>query len=406
MKKKTMLVGLLCFMLVVALIPGSASAYDPYYPEDDPYDQGDYDMPNYYYDKYLKELVGAGILTSAEYGSNLHDHPSQEEANATLGRLAGFLRVSLPSAQLPDPADAVNMSRASWFMLLADTAWQLGRTSMLPHAIKPSAPAAQGNSKYYKSSVYFNWSGGPDAVEFELRFYNKNGTLIKTLPMSVQEYSGSYGSLSLSDYSQPTVKGVFGSFKTDLKAYLCIVAIDRYGVRSALGKKLNFTIEPYSNFNEKLFGTQTGTGFKNPTEARKYQRTVTIKIWRLVGGKKVGSTTRITVNRGIADDVVQIFNEIYKGSEKFPVKAIGGFQVRGGRSEHNYGTAIDINPTENCMKDGNKVVAGSFWKPGKNPYSIKQNGDVVKAFAKYGWYWGGYGWGNRKDYMHFSRLGT
>jgi hypothetical protein len=159
--------------------------------------------------------------------------------------------------------------------------------------------------------------------------------------------------------------------------------------------------------NQKLFGNKSRFGFKSTKAAKKYQKTVSVKVWRLSGGKKVSSTTSVTVNKELADDVKKIFNEIYKGKEKFPIKAMGGFQIRASKtSEHNHGTAIDINPTENYMIDGKKVVSGEFWKPGKNKYSIKPDGDVVKAFEKYGWYWGGNGWGDRKDYMHFSYLGT
>jgi hypothetical protein len=58
------------------------------------------------------------------------------------------------------------------------------------------------------------------------------------------------------------------------------------------------------------------------------------------------------------------------------------------------------------MIQGKNVLAGKFWKPKKSKYSIPKNGDVVKAFEKYGWYWGGNGWNDKKDYMHFSYLGT
>jgi hypothetical protein len=97
--------------------------------------------------------------------------------------------------------------------------------------------------------------------------------------------------------------------------------------------------------------------------------------------------------------------EIYKGKEKFPIKSVGGYNWRGdtSTSEHCIGLAIDINPNENYMIRGNQIVSGSFWKPGKNPYSIKADGDVVKAMEKYGFHWGM--WGDTRDYMHFSYFG-
>ena len=64
------------------------------------------------------------------------------------------------------------------------------------------------------------------------------------------------------------------------------------------------------------------------------------------------------------------------------------------------GLAVDINANENYMVDHGKVLAGSFWKPGKNPYSIKKNSDVKKYMKTIGFKQ--CIWGSRKDYMHFS----
>ena len=113
------------------------------------------------------------------------------------------------------------------------------------------------------------------------------------------------------------------------------------------------------------------------------------------------------VNKAIAETVKQIFKEIYEGPEKYPIKDIGGYSWRQSTtSEHRWGLAIDINANENYMirKDGT-IVAGLFWKPGENPYSIKPYGDVVTAFKKYGFSWGGDAWSMSNDYMHFSFLG-
>ena len=43
--------------------------------------------------------------------------------------------------------------------------------------------------------------------------------------------------------------------------------------------------------------------------------------------------------------------------------------------------------------------AGSLTEP--SPYSIAAGGSVVKAFAAYGWGWGGT-WQSSRDFMHFS----
>ena len=88
------------------------------------------------------------------------------------------------------------------------------------------------------------------------------------------------------------------------------------------------------------------------------------------------------------------------------IKDIGGYNFRGGTTEHNGGTAIDINSNENYCIYSNGTVVGSHWLPYEDPYSITPYGSVVRAFEKYGFTWGGDAWNSTKDYMHFSYLGT
>ena len=67
--------------------------------------------------------------------------------------------------------------------------------------------------------------------------------------------------------------------------------------------------------------------------------------------------------------------------------------------------ADKLNITENyCIKNDGTVVAGSFWKPGENEFSIPRNSAVTRAFSSIGWGWGG-NWSSKKDYMHFSYNG-
>lgn len=134
--------------------------------------------------------------------------------------------------------------------------------------------------------------------------------------------------------------------------------------------------------------------------------TVTVPVWRLSNGNKVSSTASFSVHNAIADKVKLVFEEIYNGPEKFPIRDVGGYAWRGGRSEHNGGTAIDLNYNENYCIYNNGTVIGNYWKPYEDPYSITPYGDVVNAFERHGFTWGGDAWRNPKDYMHFSYLGT
>lgn len=185
----------------------------------------------------------------------------------------------------------------------------------------------------------------------------------------------------------------------------------KYGpLSSAKSKKMTYYAykgESTKSKNLRIFNSTSKKKYKSASQAKKYMTTIKIKVWDLNSKKKkVTKTKTLKVHKNIASTVKQIFNEIYHGKEKFPIHAISGYSWRGSgsSSEHNLGLAIDINPNENYMIDGKKILCGKFWKPGKNSYSIKKNGDVVKAMNKYGFKWGH--WGNRHDYMHFSFYGN
>jgi len=134
---------------------------------------------------------------------------------------------------------------------------------------------------------------------------------------------------------------------------------------------------------------------------------VTLTVWDIgSNGEKYTKTMSIKVHKNLAQTVIAIFDEIYHGEEQFPICYLGGWNWSG-KSEHSIGTAIDINYPQNyyCDPDGNALV-GDYWKPGEDPYSIKPDGDVVRAFEKYGFRWGVNWNSGYKDYMHFSFFGT
>ena len=176
------------------------------------------------------------------------------------------------------------------------------------------------------------------------------------------------------------------------------------GTGSKLYAEPNFR-QWYSDDKTEKIETELEDVYNNLSHATavKYMVWVEVPVWNLKNGKKVSSKARIQVLNLLADEVKEIFTEIYNGSEKFPIKSVGGYNWRpnGIESLHSLGRAIDINPDENPQLSPDGVVlVGKKWEPYQNPYSITPEGDVVRAFTSRGWVWGANY--TRPDYMHFD----
>jgi hypothetical protein len=181
----------------------------------------------------------------------------------------------------------------------------------------------------------------------------------------------------------------------------------------------------------ELFGTPYKSYFVSSYDAAGHLETVDVPIWTVdKAGQKIASTVGIQVNKAVAAEVHDIFQMIFDDPEQFPI--YGGWSAGGARfsdtMRHSWGCAIDINALYNCecnTKSGSlRVTCGYGWWPQGTAWTIyagslsapsiysigKNEGDyghsVVKAFATYGWGWGGNGWskGTSFDYMHFSVL--
>jgi len=143
----------------------------------------------------------------------------------------------------------------------------------------------------------------------------------------------------------------------------------------------------------------------------------------------------IIVHKDVADDVVNIFSELYEMG--YPIKqmhlvsdfnaddwesieagntsAFNCRPVTGNKkkwSKHAYGRAIDINPIENpyVSKTGHishkeslkyKRRVHKVNTPADKALLLK-NDKATKIFKKYGWKWGG-DWRSIKDYQHFVK---
>ena len=138
--------------------------------------------------------------------------------------------------------------------------------------------------------------------------------------------------------------------------------------------------------------------------------TVTVKVWDFKDKnrtEKVTKTRSFYIHENLAATVKVIFQEIYECEEQYPFNSIISYWSTGGNSEHNPGTAIDLNYESNPYVDPNgKVITGKKFDPENDPYSIPVGGEVEQIFNKYGFTRGIYWRSGYKDYMHFSFFGT
>ncbi len=159
-----------------------------------------------------------------------------------------------------------------------------------------------------------------------------------------------------------------------------------------------------------LFGDSSKTCFDSDEEARAHMTEVEVPIWtKGSDGTKRASTMTLVVNRALQRDVEGIFNLIFKGPERYCIVSAGGYSWTSSlRSEHNWGSAIDINPFANpYINSAGAILVGEYYDP-LDEYSLTSSSDVVRAFAAYGWGWAGEGkWSSGAlDYMHLSLMGT
>ena len=137
----------------------------------------------------------------------------------------------------------------------------------------------------------------------------------------------------------------------------------------------------------------------------------------------------LVVARSVANQMVAVFRQLYR--HRFPIRRMSlvddfggsdnasmaadntsGFNCRPSTgsssfSQHSYGLAVDVNPTENPYVGDGTVLppAGSAFASRPDEPGVLHDDDVVVlAFASIGWHWGGE-WNGVKDYQHFSADG-
>jgi hypothetical protein len=191
------------------------------------------------------------------------------------------------------------------------------------------------------------------------------------------------------------------------------------------------TIRPLPpSFKAELVGESWRAGCPVPLSQL---RILTVSHWGFDGRVHEG---QLVVNRSAAKQLAGVFRRLYQ--LRFPIRHMqlddmygpartrpardvtGSFRCRqsvpspctggtasGRWSNHAYGLAIDLNPTENPYV-GCGRVRDSATKPYIDRSRLRRGmvtPAVVRAFRSIGWGWGGDWTGRTKDYMHFSHNG-
>ena len=205
-----------------------------------------------------------------------------------------------------------------------------------------------------------------------------------------------------------------GNGEAEIWAYTCngcfdyaVIQVDSY---------IGYAGESYESKCLHLFGEvveEHRQPYGPDAEKSEYKENmvlVSVQVWDYsdgIGSEKVTKTRTFEIHRNLAATAKLIFQEIYACEAKYPIKSVVSYWTDGRKSEHNPGTALDLNPTENAFfdADGN-LLSGSLFDPENNPYSIPVDGEIQQIFEKYGFTRGIYWRSGKKDYMHFSFFGT
>ena len=189
-----------------------------------------------------------------------------------------------------------------------------------------------------------------------------------------------------------------------------------------------FTVDTLS---DAVFQRMQGKSYKSDcTVPRSELRYLRLSHYDGKGKERIGE---IVCNKMIANDLKEIFQELYK--HRYPIeqmRLVDDYDADDERSmqanntscfnyrtiagstklsKHSLGLAIDINPLYNPyvkrQKDGTLTVQPSnarkyadrrkSWR-----YKIEKDDLCYRLFLSHGFSWGG-SWVNSKDYQHFER---
>ncbi len=183
----------------------------------------------------------------------------------------------------------------------------------------------------------------------------------------------------------------------------------------------------YTDIPDFIFSRMEGASYTEDAPVSRDELCyMTVLYW---GTDKAAHKGELIVNKAIAEDVSDIFYELYKAS--YPIESIKLIDEYGGSDEvsmannntscfnsrkikgssdwsmHAYGLAIDINPLYNPYvgADGTVLpVTADEYVNRDNNFVMKIDTEdyAYRLFTEHGFVWGG-SWESPKDYQHFEK---
>jgi len=442
MRGKRILACLLAALLLVSAIPtaeasiGQAKTFS--------------DVPsNAWYKDALDKLSMLDIVHGDEGGT------FRPEAMLTRGEFITMLFNSLETATMQcidengNPGNYLSDTSIHWSQPYWNALNDMG--IIAGSGIKCSGESLNGTITRNEMAVLITNSLYKDGFEEKITLNNVSSVIkdYSAIPASYQYYvEQAFGKGVLSGYSDGSFQGGNGLKRSEAVSviYRMKFANDRTKISAATTVKPDYTpmatqwqkngwINAYgtasAELRQVLFGDSNKAYFTSLTEAGSHIVAVTVPVWKIDNsGQKYASTDVVYVNQALSDDVLGIFTQIFNDPERFPIISTSSFRNTD-TMRHSWGCAIDINAWYNAecrayYNDGTvKFTSGTGWWPQgtehsmfsgglsePSPYSIGAGSSVVKAFADYGWGWGGQGYSVRNDntqkfdYMHFSIMAS
>ncbi|MEG1442028.1 MAG: S-layer homology domain-containing protein, partial [Oscillospiraceae bacterium] len=275
--------------------------------------------------------------------------------------------------------------------------------------------AKEINGTLSSAIVPWNDAAGNQVYSLVKKVKTPSGTIVSLRDADNKDYTNNPGNVENIDKTDEIKNDEIASLPTGSQGYAPsgtplqspnadgIYKLKTYSETLATGEA--------SEKEERVFGAGNGK-YTTKEEADAHIVDTTVPVWKMQpDGTLYESTQTFKINAALEQDIQAIFKEIFESPQKPPIKDTSAYAWRspmagGSLSDHNFGTAIDINYNENYCVYKSGTTVGSYYDPGVSVYSMPQTGVIIQTFAKYGWLWGGNAWvSGTKDHMHFSYLG-